>query len=69
MRGDFVQPFEVQNSSRWDIQAVPYITWWQSPWVRVRLEYDYFMPEAAGAEHRVYLQLTFAAGPHKHERY
>ncbi len=69
VRGDLVQPFELENEGRWDWQAVPYVTWWQSPWVRLRLEYDYHVPDAGLEDHRVLLQLTFAAGPHKHERY
>jgi hypothetical protein len=50
--------------------AAPYITWQQSPWVRWRAEFDYFDPgDVAEIERRLILQLIFAAGPHKHERY
>jgi len=53
---------------RW--QVGPYITWYQSPFVRLRLEYDHEdghgMDEAVD---RIMLQMIFAAGPHKHERY
>ena len=76
VREDLVQPFNVTNGDRWIVQTVPYVSWWQSPWVRFRLEYDFTIPEMqfsaakiADVEHRVFLQLTFAAGPHKHERY
>jgi hypothetical protein len=76
VREDLVQPFDVDGTERWIVQTVPYVTWWQSPWVRLRLEYDLRIPEVdfsapriADVEHRVFLQLTFAAGPHKHERY
>jgi len=68
-RGDLVQPFAVSDAPMWNWQAVPYVSWWQSPWVRLRLEYDLYLPEDAGMDHRVFLQFTFAAGPHKHERY
>jgi hypothetical protein len=51
-------------------QGAPYVTWWQSPWVRWRLEYNYLDPgEIADPVSRIIAQLTFAAGPHKHERY
>lgn len=68
-RGDLVQPFELNNGGQWDWQAVPYVTWWQSPWVRLRLEYDCYVAHESDPDHRVLLQFTFAAGPHKHERY
>ena len=49
---------------------VPYVTWWQSEWVRLRGEYqrleDDLVPDA---EHRFLIQATWAAGPHKHETY
>jgi hypothetical protein len=66
-------PF-VQNNEDQHIRGVqPYVTWWQSPWVRLRLAYSYTHNDqrAAGEkhDHRVILQGTFAAGPHKHERY
>jgi len=50
--------------------VAPYVTWWQSPWVRVRLEFNY--ADGRGMDPREYavlLQIVFAAGPHKHERY
>ena len=51
-------------------QIGPYITFWQSPFVKFRAEYDY--SDGRGietSEHVVWLQAIFAAGPHKHERY
>ncbi len=72
VRGDYSQPFKLENSDEYIYQVVPYVTWWQSPWVRFRLEYqfkdgsDTLMDEPV---HTVLLQLTFAAGPHKHDRY
>jgi hypothetical protein len=49
---------------------VPYLTWWQSEWVRLRSEYQYIKDELTGeTENRFALQLTWAAGPHKHESY
>ncbi len=48
---------------------MPYVTWWQSPWVRFRLEYDVHAADAGPVDHRVILHLVAAVGPHKHERY
>jgi hypothetical protein len=51
-------------------QVGPYITFWQSPFVKFRAEYDYSDGRGIEApEHVVWLQAIFAAGPHKHERY
>lgn len=48
----------------------PTLTWWQSEYVRIRLEYDHLARSAADdAEGRFWLQVTFALGPHRHETY
>lgn len=69
-RFDYTQPFEVNNSSKYTYQVVPYITWWQSHWVRMRLQYSYMngnvLPESANT---LRLQMVWAVGPHKHDRY
>jgi hypothetical protein len=67
-RYDWTQdPFGPQ-AERWAI--VPYLTWWQSEWVRLRAEYQHLSDTPSGAsENRFTLQLTWAAGPHKHETY
>jgi len=47
-----------------------FATWWQSPFARFRLGYAHENGGGMGArEDMVTLQLVFAAGPHKHERY
>ncbi len=72
VRGDLTQAFVLDNDGQYTWGVVPYVTWWQSPWVRLRLEYDYIdWADCKGMkpEHRVFLQVTFSAGPHKHERY
>jgi len=57
-----------RDAHRWS--AAPYVTWHQSPFVRVRLEYDHLNGKGMERpEHLVMLQIIFAAGPHKHERY
>ncbi len=50
--------------------VVPYLTWWQSEYVRLRAEYQRFEDRLADeTDSRFLLQLTWAAGPHKHETY
>lgn len=69
-RFDWAMPFAVDNDGRHTFALQPYVTWWQSPWVRARLLYVWTTSdELAMDDHRMMLQLTFAAGPHKHERY
>jgi hypothetical protein len=56
------------DSYRW--QVGPYITWYQSPFVHFRAEYNHQDGDGTGPEENVvWLQCIFAAGPHKHERY
>jgi len=48
----------------------PTLTWWQSEYVRLRLEYDVQgLGSTSSVAGRVLLQATFAMGPHKHEVY
>jgi len=69
-RFDYTQPFETDNNSKYTWQIVPYITWWQSNWVRLRLQYNYLNGnEIPTAQNTIRLQIVFAAGPHKHDRY
>ena len=51
-------------------QVGPYLTWHQSPFVRYRLEYNHRGGSAmSDPEDLLMLQVIFAAGPHKHDRY
>jgi hypothetical protein len=70
VRGDVTQPFELNpedDELRWQVAA--YLTWWQSPWVKLRLQYSHADGAERPMEDRLVLQFVFAAGPHKHERY
>jgi hypothetical protein len=51
------------------VQIVPSISWWQSEWVRLRLQYNFVKPAALDPSHTVLLQVVWAMGPHKHESY
>lgn len=62
-------PLAVTTPGAHQWQLSPYITWWQSPWVKWRLEYDHRWGKGLPGDDRLFLQCTFAAGPHKHERY
>jgi hypothetical protein len=69
-RFDWTMPFETGKWGWHTYDIQPYVTWWQSPWVRARLLYSYTTGDTlARDDHRVLLQVTFSAGPHKHERY
>jgi len=60
--------YTADDAYRW--QICPYLTWWQSEFVKFRLEYDY--ADGSGMEkpeNILWFQAIFAAGPHKHERY
>lgn len=51
-----------------------YLTFWQSEFVRLRLQYqrasrNFTFPRGGDGDDKLWLQMTFAAGPHKHESY
>ncbi len=70
VRFDYTQPFEENNSGKFMFQTATYLTWEQSHWVRFRLQHNYLtgfeMPEAVNM---IRLQIVWAVGPHKHDRY
>lgn len=69
LRADWTELPEEPGVSLWG--ASPYFEWWQSEWARFRFQYSYASRrvEDPQPEHRFYLQLTWALGPHKHEKY
>ena len=69
-RFDYTQPFELNNSSKYTYQVVPYVTWWQSHWVKLRLLYNYTNGNISpDSNNTLRLQLGWSIGPHKHDRY
>ena len=50
-------------------QLVPSLSWWQSEWVRLRVQYNYLRPQGGPNNHTFLLQAMWAMGPHKHESY
>lgn len=60
-------PFDPEHVT-WGV--FPNLTWWQSEYVRLRGEYGFVKDDLTGdKENRFSLQITWAAGPHKHEIY
>jgi len=65
-----LSPLAVKSDNPYVWQIGPYITWWQSPFVKFRAEYDCSNGKGLeNPEHVIWLQAIFSAGPHKHERY
>jgi hypothetical protein len=70
LAGLSLTPLAVAEPGAHQWLVAPYITWYQSPWVHWRLEWDHLANAGMGPdEDTVFLQCIFAAGPHKHERY
>ena len=69
LRGDLTQELATGNSGQWSWQAVPYVTWWQSKWVRVRLQLNHLQAANVDPQDTLTLQVMMALGPHKHDLY
>ena len=68
VRGDLAHPIEPE-AKPWVWAVTPYVTFWQSEFVFLRLEYGHTQGLGEHPEHRVAFQVSWAAGPHKHEKY
>ena len=67
-RVDWVENPTDPRATAWMVS--PTLTWWQSEWVRLRLEYDLVGRSAQqDREGRLWFWVTFAMGPHRHETY
>jgi len=67
MRWDSVQDQREAGHDWWGLS--PYLTFWQSEFVRLRGQASWRKDNLHGTDRRFELQITFAAGPHKHESY
>ena len=68
--GFSLAPLAYVEKEAYQWQISPYITWWQSPFVKFRLEYNHLDGKNfSKPEDKIMLQAVFAVGPHKHERY
>ena len=69
-RVDYTQPFRQNNNDIYIYQLVPYVTWWQSHWVKMRLQYNFVDGKNITERDNILrLQLVWSIGPHKHDRY
>ena len=50
------------------VQFVPSVSWWQSEWVRLRLQYNHVRRHGE-SNHSLVFQTVWSMGPHKHETY
>ena len=69
VRGDLTQPFAVDNAGKLDWAVSPYVTWWQSAWVKLRLQGTHLRRDSGEIDNRLVLQAVMSVGPHKHARY
>jgi hypothetical protein len=68
--GISLAPLAVATREPRQLLSALYITWYQSPWVHWRVEWDRLVQNDLGPDDDTFwLQCIFAAGPHKHERY
>lgn len=69
-RVDMAQPPESYNDDAYLWQMVPYITFWQSEYVYLRLQWNHLEGKNIDEkDDRIFLQINWALGPHKHEKY
>ena len=60
-------PWKFDKEYEWDIS--PYIDFWQSEFVMMRMQYSYTHRSHEENDHSVFLQSVWSMGPHKHEAY
>lgn len=60
---------QLEDPSRTTHGLSPFLTFWQSEFVRIRGQYDYLDNTIGDEENRFFLQFTWSLGPHKHEAY
>lgn len=65
LRADYLDAYDGAEA----FQLVPTLTWWQSEWVRLRLQYNLLKREGFDPDHTLLFQTVWAVGPHKHETY
>ncbi len=65
-RADYLDGFDGEPEI---YQLVPSVTWWQSEWVRLRLQYNFLKLDGGDGNHTLLFQTVWAMGPHKHETY
>lgn len=67
MRVDYME--DPVRPDGYAVALAPTLTWWQSEFVRLRMEYDLVDRDDGTRDGQLLVQLTFAMGPHKHDIY
>ena len=70
LRGDWTEIPDAPGQSLWGVS--PYLEWWQSEWTQWRIQYTYNsrrLEEPDESENRLFFQIVWSLGPHKHEKY
>lgn len=60
-------PWDTAKKTEWDLS--PTLDFWQSEFVKLRLQYSYTQRSYAEDDHSIILQTVWSMGPHKHEAY
>lgn len=60
-------PWMMDKEYEWDFS--PYLDFWQSEFVMLRMQYSYTQRSYEENDHSVFLQSVWSMGPHKHEAY
>ncbi|RMG64404.1 MAG: hypothetical protein D6715_09720 [Calditrichaeota bacterium] len=70
VRLDVVSPLDRPQKSAYMWQTTPYLTYWQSEFVFLRMEFQHLEGHKLSAlDNRFLLQLNWVVGPHRHEKY
>ncbi len=67
VRYDRVQQGLGEGEDVWGVS--PYLTWWESEFVRLRAQANLRHERLSGWDRELLLQITLAAGPHRHDNY
>ncbi len=65
-RADYLNPYEASPDV---LQFVPSISWWQSEWVRLRLQGNIVRRVGESTDFTLLFQTVWAVGAHRHEAY
>ena len=66
LRFDYVEPVNIEGAGDQDVAETAYLSFYQSEYFRLRLQYQHVDLAEGGDDNRVWLQSTAAIGIHKH---
>lgn len=70
LRGDWTEIPDAHGRSLWGVS--PYVEWWQSEWTQWRVQYTHNsgrLVEPDESENKLFFQIVWSLGPHKHAKY